>query len=374
MGSETGSDKSKPHSWQNFWCSETSISQRGHRMARLYEIVQRSARRSSARCFSGATRVGFGNGSSFRHTVGVAGRFAPSPTGDLHLGNLRTAAIAWLAARSRGDVFIIRMEDLDRRQSSIAAETSQLDDLAALGIDWDGAVLRQSERFGRYEAAIEQLAASDLVYDCYCTRREIRNEIESASHAPHGPPGSYPGTCRELTAHQRSARRLEGRPPALRLRSDARVIEFDDVVHGAVTGVVDDVVLRRNDGVPAYNLAVVVDDGLQGVTEVVRGDDLLASTARQIHLQELFGYGRPAYVHVPLVVDAEGRRLAKRRGEPLTMTDLSAIGIATQDIVKWIVESLGFEPGNALGDLVHRFDASEISTEPCPAPPFARAS
>ncbi len=304
----------------------------------------------------------------------MTGRFAPSPTGDLHLGNLRTAAIAWLAARSRGDEFIIRMEDLDRQQSSVAAEQSQLDDLAALGIDWDGAVLRQSERFDRYEAAIEHLAASDLVYECYCTRREIRDEIESASHAPHGPPGSYPGTCRELTAGERSARHLEGRRPALRLRSDARVIEFDDVVHGAVTGVVDDVVLRRNDGVPAYNLAVVVDDGLQGVTEVVRGDDLLSSTARQIHLQELLGYDRPTYVHVPLVVDAEGRRLAKRRGEPLTMADLSAIGVTARDIVRWIVESLGFEPTITLRDLVSRFDPSEISIEPCPAPPFARSS
>ena len=184
--------------------------------------------------------------------------------------------------------------------------------------------MRQSERFDRYEAAIDVLAAGDLVYECYCSRREIREEIESASHAPHGPPGSYPGTCRDLNAGERAARRLDGRPPALRLRADGQVIEFHDVIHGAVTGVVDDVVLRRNDGVPAYNLAVVVDDSVQGVTEVVRGDDLLSSTARQIHLQQLLGYPRPTYVHVPLVVDADGERLAKRRGEPVTMAELAA--------------------------------------------------
>ena len=222
-------------------------------------------------------------------TVGVAGRFAPSPTGDLHLGNLRTAVVAWLAARSRGDDFIVRMEDLDRHQSSIDIEGSQLRDLGALGIDWDGAVIRQSERFDRYEAAIAELADRGVVYECFCSRREIRGEIEAASQAPHGPPGSYPGTCRDLTAGERADRHASGRPPALRLRTDGQVIEFHDRLHGIVSGLVDDVVLRRNDGVPAYNLAVVVDDEAQAVTEVVRGDDLLASTARQIHLQELLG-------------------------------------------------------------------------------------
>jgi glutamyl-tRNA synthetase len=303
----------------------------------------------------------------------VTGRFAPSPTGDLHLGNLRTAAIAWLAARSRGDDFIVRMEDLDRHQSSVALERSQLDDLAALGIDWEGEVVRQSERFDRYEAAIEVLAADDLVYECYCSRREIREEIESASHAPHGPPGSYPGTCRTLSANERAQRRASGRPPALRLRAEGQVIEFHDVLHGAVSGVVDDVVLRRNDGVPAYNLAVVVDDAVQGVTEVVRGDDLLSSTPRQIHLQQLLGFPRPTYLHVPLVVDADGERLAKRRGEPVTMAELAAIAVTAGDITAWIIESLGFGPtpqSLTLRDLVERFDPASIPLEPCSLPPF----
>lgn len=268
------------------------------------------------------------------------------------------------------------MEDLDRYQSSIDIERSQLGDLAALGLDWDGPVLRQSDRFGRYAAAIDELTDRGLVYECYCTRREIRNEIESASHAPHGPPGSYPGTCRDLTASERVRRRDAGRRPALRLRTDQREIVFDDVVHGECAGRVDDVVLRRNDGVPAYNLAVVVDDAAQGVTEVVRGDDLLSSTPRQIHLQRLLGYSQPTYVHVPLVVDAHGERLAKRRGEPITMSDLAdRAGIAPSDVVAWIAVSLGIE-GRAitLPDIVDCFEPAAIPSDPCPAPPFATSN
>ncbi len=308
-------------------------------------------------------------------TVDVAGRFAPSPTGDLHLGNLRTAAIAWLAARSRSDDFIVRMEDLDRHQASVDIEAAQLRDLAALGVDWDGEVVRQSDRFARYEAAIEELATQGLVYECFCTRREIREEISSAAHAPHGPPGSYPGTCRDLTERDRADRRDAGRRPALRLRTDGREIVFVDRVHGTVTGFVDDVVLRRNDGVPAYNLAVVVDDAAQGIDEVVRGDDLLTSTARQIHLQELLGYRRPAYVHVPLVVDLDGARLAKRHGLPLTVTELEAVGSGPSDIVGWIARSLGYDvaaSGVALGDLIERFDVSRMPRDPCRLPEFAR--
>ena len=307
-------------------------------------------------------------------TVGVAGRFAPSPTGDLHLGNLRTAATAWLAARSRGDDFVVRMEDLDLHQSSQQFEVSQLRDLEVLGIDWDREVVRQSERFERYEAAIAELAARNLVYECFCTRREIRDDIEAAANAPHGPPGSYPGTCRELTVRDLAARRLDGRPPALRLRTDGHEIEFHDRVHGAVTGVVDDVVLRRNDGVPAYNLAVVVDDAAQGVTEVVRGDDLLTSTARQIHLQQLLGHARPTYVHVSLVVDADGERLAKRRGVPVTLTELAAVGVTSGNIMEWIAASLGHHATGStvtLGDLVSGFDAAAIPSDACAVPSFA---
>jgi glutamyl-tRNA synthetase len=269
------------------------------------------------------------------------------------------------------------MEDLDRHQASIDIEACQLRDLERLGLDWDGDVVRQSDRFDRYEAAITELAARDLVYECFCSRREIREEIESAAHAPHGPPGSYPGTCRRLTDRERARRRESGRRPALRLRTDARSVAFDDAVHGPVTGLVDDVVLRRNDGVPAYNLAVVVDDAAQGVTEVVRGDDLLASTARQIHLQELLGVSRPRYVHVPLVVDADGQRLAKRQGVPLTLGELAAVGVGTHDVVDWIARSIDHDGASSLTtlrDLVEGFDPSTIPAAPCPVPDFARPS
>lgn len=303
----------------------------------------------------------------------MTGRFAPSPTGDLHLGNLRTAAIAWLAARGRGEPFVVRMEDLDLVQSNRECERSQLDDLASLGIDWDGDVVRQSERFDRYAAAIDQLAARGLVYECFCTRREIQDEIAASPRAPHGPPGSYPGTCRDLSADERTRRREQGRRPALRLRADGRVVSFHDVLAGEVTGVVDDVVLRRNDGVPAYNLAVVVDDAAQGVSEVVRGDDLLASTPRQIFLQELLDLDRPAYLHVPLVVDADGERLAKRRGVPLTLAQLALSGIAVATVIDWIATSLGMTSAGehvSLEELIGRFDPLRISRQRCPLPPF----
>jgi glutamyl-tRNA synthetase len=303
----------------------------------------------------------------------MTGRFAPSPTGDLHVGNLRTAVIAWLSARSQGEPYLVRMEDLDRRQSSVDHEDAQLRDLAAIGLDWDGEVVRQSDRFDRYEQAISDLEAQGLVYECYCTRREIRDEIEASTQAPHGPPGSYSGTCRDLTDADRAAHRAGGRRPALRLRSDHRTITFTDRFVGSMSGVVDDVVLRRNDGVPAYNLAVVVDDAAQGVTEVVRGDDLVSSTPRQIRLQELLGLPRPSYRHVPLVVDRSGERLAKRRGRHVTIADLQVQGVDVADIVAWIISSLGrgeVDRDLTLRDLIAAFDLDDLPRRPCPAPPF----
>jgi glutamyl-tRNA synthetase len=219
------------------------------------------------------------------------GRFAPSPTGDLHLGNLRTALIAWLCARSADSRFLIRMEDLDTGRVRPGIEERQLADLAALGIDWDGEVVFQSDRFDRYRDVLSGLTERGLTYPCFCTRREIAE----AATAPHGPlpEGAYPGTCRDLGSVER-ARRAEERPAALRLRADHEVVGFVDRIAGPYEGVVDDVVLRRNDGVPSYNLAVVVDDAFQAVTQVLRGDDLLSSTPRQIHLQRLLGLPTPS--------------------------------------------------------------------------------
>jgi glutamyl-tRNA synthetase len=293
-----------------------------------------------------------------------AGRFAPSPTGPLHLGNLRTALLAWLFARAAGDRFVVRMEDLDRTNASPAHEATQLADLAALGLDWDGPVLRQSERFDRYRDAIGTLDARGLVYPCYCTRREIRE----AAAAPHGlhPDGAYPGTCRALTTAQRARREAEGRRPALRLRAGGREIRFVDRICGPTTGVVDDVVLCRNDGVPAYNLAVVVDDDAQGVGEVVRGDDLLSSTPRQLWLIELLGLRAPTYAHVPLVLGADGARLAKRHGA-VTLADLAAQGTDAAATRSLLGNSLGLsDPGEAVdaATLLARFRARGDATLP----------
>jgi glutamyl-tRNA synthetase len=274
-----------------------------------------------------------------------AGRFAPSPTGPLHLGNLRTALVAWLFARAAGDRFVVRMEDLDQVNASPAHEAAQLADLAALGLDWDGPVLRQSDRFDRYRAAIAQLDERGLVYRCYCSRREIREAVG----APHGPAaeGRYPGTCRTLTAADRAAREAEGRRPALRLRTDGERIAFVDRLAGPVTGVVDDVVLCRNDGVPAYNLAVVLDDGAQGVREVVRGDDLLHATPSQLHLASLLGAVAPTYAHVPLVLGPDGARLAKRHGA-VTLADRVSRGETVDDVRARLAVSLGLaEAGEA---------------------------
>jgi glutamyl-tRNA synthetase len=282
-----------------------------------------------------------------RETAVVAGRFAPSPTGDLHLGNLRTALAAWLVARASGAGFIVRMEDLDQVTASSAHEQRQLRDLASIGLDWDDAVVRQSERFDRYRDAIAALEADDLVYPCFCTRREIAAEIAAAASAPHDddllvPDGAYPGTCRDLPAHQRAERMAAGRRPALRLRASAAVVEVHDDVAGVVRGVVDDVVLQRGDGVPAYNLAVVVDDAAQGVSQVVRGGDLLSSTPRQVLLQRLLGLPTPRYVHVPLVLGADGQRLAKRHGA-VTLDDVAARGVTPSTVLRALAASLGVD-------------------------------
>jgi glutamyl-tRNA synthetase len=298
------------------------------------------------------------------NNVVVAGRFAPSPTVDLHLGNLRTALVAWLAARSSGRAFLGRMEDLDRVTSSPAHAQQQLADLTALGLDWDGPVVNQSDRFDIYRAAIAQLERAGRVYPCFCTRSEIRKEIAAAAHAPHGstPEAAYPGTCRDLTAQQRLDRVAAGRQPALRLRTGGERIEIDDELAGRLVGAVDDVVLARADGVPAYNLAVVVDDAAQGVTQVVRGDDLLTSTPRQVLLQRLLGLPSPDYLHVPLVLGDDGQRLAKRHGA-VTLADLAGQGLDAPGVLALLARSLGLaESGEpvTLERLVERFDPKLI--------------
>jgi len=293
------------------------------------------------------------------------GRFAPSPSGPLHLGNLRTALLAWLFARSAGAGFRVRIEDLDPGRSRREHEAGQLADLAALGLDWDGPVVRQSERRERHRAALEQLRAAGRVYPCWCTRAEIRE----AASAPHGAgeigSGVYPGTCRRLTAAQRAEREHSGRPPALRLDAGGERIAFVDRLHGPVEAVVDDLVLWRNDGTPAYNLAVVVDDSDQGIGEVVRGEDLLDTTPRQLLLQRLLGLTAPSYAHVPLVLGPDGARLAKRHGA-VTLADCAARGESRADALAWMAASLGLAaPGEAvdLALLLARFDPAALPRE-----------
>jgi glutamyl-tRNA synthetase len=296
--------------------------------------------------------------------VSRTGRFAPSPTGTLHLGNLRTALLAWLYARSQGAAFLMRIEDLDRGRSRAHFEAEQLADLAAIGLDWDGEVVRQSERLDRYAEALVALDAAGALYPCWCTRAEIRE----AASAPHGPlpEGHYPGTCRRLTAAQRAEREALGRPPALRVDAGAARVAFADRLHGPQEGVVDDFVLRRNDGAYAYNLAVVVDDGAQGVGEVVRGDDLLDSTPRQLWLAERLGLPQPSFVHVPLVLAPDGTRLAKRHGA-VTLADRRALGETADDVRVRLAASVGLcapDERPSPAELVARFDPERFAPPP----------
>ena len=282
-----------------------------------------------------------------------AGRFAPSPSADLHIGNLRTAVLAWLFARSTGRRFLVRIEDLDDRTHADVANR-QLDDLAALGLTWNEPVEWQSEHPERYDAVVTELAERGLLYECYCSRRDIAQ----APRAPHAPQGAYPGICRDLTDAERQVRRREtDRPPALRLRTEAITYTVTDMLHGRYTGIVDDFVIRRGDGVPAYNLAVVVDDAAQGVDQVVRGDDLLPSSPRQAYLARLLGYAEPVYAHVPLVLNEDGARLAKRDGA----VTLAEIGVARA--LAQISASLGW-PASTLDELLAQFDPARLPRHP----------
>jgi glutamyl-tRNA synthetase len=253
------------------------------------------------------------------------------------MGNLRTALLAWLVARSNGARFVIRMEDLDPVVSRRAVADNQLRDLEAIGIDWDGVVVFQSNRHELYAAALARLSEQDLVYECYCTRKEI----QAASQAPNGPhvEGRYPGTCRSLSSTERSRRRT-ARPPALRLRAQTDEGRVEDLLAGSHTFPIDDLVLRRNDGTWAYNLAVVVDDAAQQIGTVVRADDLLSSTPRQQHLASLLGLPSVRYLHVPLVLNERGERLAKRDGA-VTLTDRLNAGESCGSVTTQLVRSLG---------------------------------
>jgi glutamyl-tRNA synthetase len=291
------------------------------------------------------------------------GRFAPSPTGELHLGNARTALLAWLWARVGAGQFAMRIEDIDTPRVRPGMAARQLDELRWLGLDWDGAPVFQSQRISIYEEALRRLG--EHVYECFCSRAEIAQ----AASAPHGDEGPrYPGTCSQLTREQREKRR-KMRAPSLRLRVAAEKVRFTDSIAGPqevdVQATTGDFVLRRADGIFAYQLAVAVDDGVMGITQVLRGADLLPSTARQILIHRLLGNPEPRWAHVPLVLGATGERLSKR-DKALSLSALRAAGKDPRQLVAALARLSGIPSAQAClpGDLLATFSLDWIPRGP----------
>lgn len=296
------------------------------------------------------------------------GRFAPSPTGRLHLGNLRTALAAWLFAKQDGGLFLLRFEDLMTAAVRDEHYQTQEDDLIALELEWDAEPIRQSDRLDLYRDAIAELVDQDLVYPCFCSRKDIRE----ATQAPNGlyRTRHYPATCRNLTTDQLAEHAASGRAPALRFRSDGTTRSFVDLVAGPFSSELDDFVVQRGDGTPAYNLAATVDDAAQGVELVVRADDLLDSTPRQLILLEALGLPTPSYAHVPLVLNEAGDRLAKRDGA-VTLEDRLALGQSALEVRSILAASLGLcSPGEqpTLHELLDRFDPARLPRQPWSIP------
>lgn len=286
----------------------------------------------------------------------MIGRFAPSPTGSLHPGSLVAALGSWLFARSAGGQWIVRIEDLDPPRVVPGSSGEILETLRRYGLEWDGSVMMQSDRTFAYAEALEQLRHASLVYDCGCTR----SELSRTASAPHGREPVYPGTCRDGLAEGKTAR-------ALRFRVAHSTVVFDDLVQGRVVEELaaecGDFVVRRADGVFAYQLAVVVDDAAQGVTQVIRGGDLLASTARQIALQQALGLPTPAYGHLPVIVGADGSKYGKRDGS-LSLEALDASIVART--LAQAMEVLGIPdvrlatPSTMLQEALERFAPARI--------------
>ncbi|MHC1700624.1 MAG: tRNA glutamyl-Q(34) synthetase GluQRS [Humidesulfovibrio sp.] len=310
----------------------------------------------------------------------VRGRLAPSPTGRMHLGNAWAFLLAWLAARVAGGEVVLRMEDIDPERSRPELAAEILRDLRWLGLDWDegpdvgGArgPFEQSGRLASYAAALARLERAGRIYPCFCTRKELRS-LASAPHADDGSP-IYPGTCRDLAPDRREAFLRQGRRPALRLRCDDMPVAFDDLLAGpqrlSLTDCGGDFAVRRSDGVFAYQLAVVLDDIAMGVTQVVRGDDILASTPRQIYLHRLLGAPIPRYAHLPLVLDHEGERLAKRHGS-LTLAALRESGVSPRAVIGYLAWRAGLLEAPrpvAPQALVAGFDFALLPREPVRLP------
>lgn len=303
------------------------------------------------------------------------GRFAPTPSGEMHIGNAWTALLAWLQIRSVSGNFILRMEDIDRPRSNPHLSRQIVDDLYWLGLDWDEGPdiggpygpYTQSERLEYYEEALQVIQAKDRLYSCFCSR----SDLLSAARAPHGLASegpAYPGTCRMLTSEERSLK-AKNKQPSLRFLVEAESIYFHDGIAGDQlfdSSRNGDFIVKRADGIIAYQLAVVIDDEMMNITNVLRGADLLDSTPRQIQIYHALGLTPPTYAHVPLFIGTDGKRLAKRNRD----TSLAAIrsrGIPPEQLVGWLAWIGGLQSSLepvAPKELIHLYNIGKIPTKP----------
>ncbi|XPV75708.1 MAG: tRNA glutamyl-Q(34) synthetase GluQRS [Desulfovibrio sp.] len=313
----------------------------------------------------------------------VRSRLAPSPTGYMHLGNIWSFLLCWLLVRSKSGTVVLRMEDIDPARSRDEFVQGIIEDFAWLGLDWDegpacsgedslSGPFFQSQRLEEYGRVLKKFQQQGHVYPCFCTRKELRE----LAGAPHGPDACtvYPGLCRDLTEQECDLKRKNGRNPSLRMRCPQDIVSFQDMLHGEVSLNIDqcggDFPVRRSDGVFAYQLAVVLDDIAQGITHIVRGDDILHCTPRQVYLYELLGAKVPEYAHIPLVLDHENERLAKRH-KSLEVRQLRESGVTADAICGYLAYRAGLIPELkkvAASSLVAGFDICNISLEPVVLP------
>lgn len=281
----------------------------------------------------------------------IVTRFAPSPTGELHLGSAYSAWTGWHRAREADGTFLVRIEDIDIRRCRREYETAILGDLRWLGFHWDGDVRRQSEHFDDYGRALDRLDERGLVYPCFCSRADIEREVAASANAPHGPDGPlYPGTCRRLSVPERRDRMAAGQEHCMRLDAERSAVQagpyhFCDETLGRVEGtplLMGDFVIARKDTPTSYHLSVTVDDHLQGVTLVTRGVDVLPSTHVHVLLQELLGYATPHYAHHKLLTDASGRRFAKRDRD-MTIRAMREKGMMPEQVVLLALRTAGLQ-------------------------------